>query len=112
MANEEMTGRPGPESDSNKILAALGYVFWIISLVMVLTEPSKKDPFLRYHAWQGLFTSIVYALGFIVYWIPVIGWLLWIAATIYVIYLGVQAYQEKYFEVPVIYGFAKKYMEG
>ncbi len=112
MADEEMAGKPAPQSDSNKVLAALGYPFGIIALVMILTEPGQKDPFVKYHAWQALFLNIAYVLGWIVFWIPVIGWAAGVALWIYMIYCAVQAYNGKYFQVPVIYGLAKKYMEG
>jgi len=104
--------RPAPQSDTNKLLAALGYPFMIIALIMILTDPGKKDPFVKFHAWQALFLGLAYLLGFVIYWIPVVGWLLWLAAFVYIIYCAVQAYQEKYFEVPVIYGLAKKYIES
>lgn len=112
MADEEMGARPAPQSDTNKLLAALGYPIWIIALIMALTDPGKNDPFVRYHSWQAIFLGVAYLLGFIVFWIPIIGWLLWLVVFVYIIYCAVQAYQGKYFEVPVIYGLAKKYMEG
>lgn len=109
MADEGMGARPGPESDSNKILAALGYVFWLIALIMVLTDPGKKDPFVRYHAWQALFFGIALI---IIGLVPFIGWLAAFVLWIVGVYFAIQTYSGKYFEVPVIYGLAKKYMEG
>lgn len=111
MAKEQATegGRPPAQSDTNKLLAALGYPFWVIALIMVLTDTGKKDPYVRYHAWQALFYGIAL---FVIGLVPIIGWLavfvLWIVA----VFFAVQAYGGKYFEIPVIYGLAKKYMEG
>ena len=112
MADKKADVHPEPQSDTNKLLAALGYPFFIIAIIMILTDPGKKDPFVKYHAWQAIFVGIAYMIGIVIYWIPFIGWLVWMAAFIYIIYLAVQAYQGKYFKVPVIYGMAKKYMEG
>lgn len=112
MAKETSADRPEPQSDTNRLLAALGYPFFIIALIMILTDPGKKDPFVRYHAYQAIFLGVAYLLGFVIFWIPFIGWLLWIAMFAYIIYCGVQTYQGKYFQVPVLYNMAKKYMEG
>ncbi|RJQ55575.1 MAG: hypothetical protein C4521_02260 [Actinobacteria bacterium] len=109
MADEQMTaGRPGPQSDSNRILAALGYPIWIVALVMVLTEPGKTDPFVKYHGWQALFYGIAV---FIIGLVPFIGWIASFVLWVVSIYFAIQAYNGKYFEVPVIYGLAKKQME-
>jgi hypothetical protein len=41
--------------DSNdRILAALGYVIWIVALVVVLLDETKRKPLLKDHAAQGL----------------------------------------------------------
>ena len=45
---------PAPLNDTNKLLAALSYPIWIIALIMILTDASKNDKFVRYHGWQGL----------------------------------------------------------
>lgn len=113
MAEEQAAtaaARPPAQSDTNKLLAALGYPVTLIALIMVLTDPGKKDDFVKYHAWQALFFGIAMWIGWV---IPIIGWfllgpVLWIIS----IYFAVQTYQGKYFEVPVIYNLAKKYIEG
>ena len=98
--------RPPAQSDTNKILAALGYPIWIIALIMILTEPGKKDPFVKYHAWQALFLNIAaFIIGMVTFGIGSL--IIWLIS----IYYAIQAYNGNYFEVPVIYGLAKKYME-
>lgn len=32
----DMSGRPGPVSDTSKLLAALGYLIWIVALIALL----------------------------------------------------------------------------
>ena len=103
---EQQAGRPGPLNDTNKLLAALSYPIWIVALVMVLTNTSKEDPFVKYHAWQGLFLAIAMMLVSMVTF-GIGGLIIWLLA----IYYAVQAYNGEYFEVPVIYGLAKNQME-
>lgn len=102
-------GRPAPLSDQNKLLAAIGYPIWIVALIMALTDTSKQDPFVKFHAWQALFLGIA---GFVIAIVPFIGWLAWMVIFVMQIYYAIQAYGGKYFEVPVIYGLAKKQIEG
>lgn len=41
--------------DSNdRILAGLGYVIWLVALVVVLLDETKRKPLLKDHAVQGL----------------------------------------------------------
>ncbi len=46
---------PGAASNSNdRLLAALGYPFWIVALICLFLEGPKDRPFTRYHAIQAL----------------------------------------------------------
>lgn len=114
--------RPAALSDQNKLLAALGYPIGIVALVLALLDISKQDRFVKYHAWQALFlwiaVIVLWIASLVISIIPILGWiigfligLLMIGIFIYSIVLAVWTYQGKYFEVPVIYGIAKKYME-
>ncbi|MCL5987117.1 MAG: DUF4870 domain-containing protein [Actinobacteria bacterium] len=114
---------PAPLNDTNKLLAALGYPIGIIALIMVLVDTSKQDKFVKYHAWQALFLWIVaIALGIIsaiLAVIPIIGWILDILIFLFMLFLFIMAiiwaikcYGGAYFEIPVVYGWAKKWAEG
>lgn len=47
--------QPGPAPNSNdRLLAALGYPFWIVALICLFLEGPKDRPFTRYHAIQAL----------------------------------------------------------
>ncbi len=103
---EKPAERPAALNDTNRLLAALSYPIWIIALVMILTDTSKEDPFVKYHAWQGLFLGIASMLVSIVTF-GIGGLLIWL----YSIYCAIQTYNGEYLEVPLIYGLAKNYME-
>jgi uncharacterized membrane protein len=95
----------GPSSigiDPN-IAGAISY-FWIIGLIFFLIE--KQNRFVRFHALQGLLYGIAFAivsivLGFIpyVWYLGDLFWLLWIVGAIYA---AVQAYNGKWFKLPVV----------
>ncbi len=114
-----MMDRPGPVSDTSKILAALSYPIWIVGLIAILIEPYKDEKFVRFHAIQGLATGLggyiaIFVASMIFGFIPVIGWILdlllslaGIALFIYLILMAVKAYKGEYFEVPIGYGFLK-----
>ncbi|HEY7348313.1 MAG TPA: DUF4870 domain-containing protein [Ktedonobacterales bacterium] len=95
----------GPSSigiDAN-IAGALSY-FWIIGLIFFLIE--KQNKFVRFHALQGLLYGVGFAiLAFILGYLPyvwVLGDLFWIAWIIGAIYAAVQAYNGKWFKLPVV----------
>ena len=88
-------------TSDDKLWALLAYILSPVGPIIILLMADKKDrPFLKAHAAQalvlGIITAILYAacgLGFIL--------------LIYEIYLGIQAYQGKTVEIPVITNFVK-----
>jgi uncharacterized membrane protein len=90
----------------NKIMAALSYL-GILVLIPLLAK--KESKFAQFHAKQGLVFLIVWVIGWFLLFIPVIGWLLWIAIWILDIVALIQALMGKYWEVPVIGSIAKKF---
>ncbi len=103
-------GRPGPASDTSKLLAALGYVFWIPALIAILIDPYKEEKFVKFHAIQALvFGVALYAIAAVLSTV-LIGCLIYPIGFIYQIYLAVKAFGGQYVEIPVIYGFIKGYV--
>ena len=94
--------------------AALSYLFApVTSIVFLLIE---KDPFVRFHAMQGVILGALAVLTMIFGWvialIPIIGWFgvpLW-GIVLFIAWLIciVKAYQGEEFKLPVIGEFAKK----
>jgi uncharacterized membrane protein len=102
-----MPQRPGPVSESSRILAALSYLFGVIAIVVLFIEPYKNEKFVRFHAVQGI---ALWVLG-IFYWIPFVGWLLGLLAFVAVVVGAVNAFQGRYWEVPVIYDVVKSFID-
>jgi uncharacterized membrane protein len=97
----------GPVSDSDKILAILGYIFGIVALVALFIDPYKHSPFVRLHAVQAL---ALWVIG-LTWWIPVIGWLLGLAAFVVAVIAIIKAFQGEYYQIPVLYDLLKGFIE-
>jgi uncharacterized membrane protein len=90
-----------PEITSDdKLWALLAYIFSpLVPIILMLMEDKKNRPFIRAHNAQALVLGIIMV---ITSWFC-IGILVWL----YQIYCGIQAYQGKTVEVPVITNFVK-----
>jgi uncharacterized membrane protein len=111
------------EAQENRLLAALGYPFWIVAVVVVLTS-ARERPYMRYHAWQALF----YGLAWVAVWIavailmnvPVVGWVvalvagpvLWFGWLGLSLYFAYRAFQGEQFTIPTISDLARHYSEA
>lgn len=91
--------------EDNKLIAALSYL-GILVLIPLLAK--KESKFAQFHAKQGLVFLGIFILGMFVFWIPLIGWILWLAAVVLDLIAFVQALMGKYWKVPVIGDLAKK----
>lgn len=88
------------------VAGLLSYVAGIITgVVFLLLE--KENRFVRFHALQSIFITIVaIVLNTVVGWIPIIGWLLGLLLyplelALWIV-LMVKAYQGQYFKLPWI----------
>ena len=88
-------------------MAVLSYL-GILVLIPLLTE-AKKEPFVKFHVQQGLVLLIAWVIGGILFWIPVIGWLLWLVIAIFSIVGIVAAASGKETPLPVVADIAKKF---
>jgi uncharacterized membrane protein len=104
-----MTGQSGSEITSDdKLWVLLTYVFTpLIPIIILLMEDKKKRPFIRAHNAQALVLGIanlvigtLLSFTIILACVPLIVW-------IYCIYLGIQGYNGKYLEIPVITNLCK-----
>jgi uncharacterized membrane protein len=104
-------GTPTEITDDDKLWALLSWIFApLVPIIVLLLEEKKDRPFIRYHAMQGLIVGVVGVvlsgiLGGVTF---CIGSLIWPVIWIYQIYLGIQAYNGNWVEVPVVTDFAKK----
>ena len=97
--------RDQKDIEENKTIAALGYV-WILCLVPLILK--RKSPFAQFHAKQGLILFIVEVIGSFIFWIPVIGWALFLIVGILAIIGIVQALDGKYWQMPILGKFVGK----
>jgi uncharacterized membrane protein len=99
--------RPGPASDTSKLLAALGYLLGVVAIIALLIEPYKDEKFVKFHAIQALGLWVV---GVVAGVVPVIGWIVSIAVFVVVIIGLIKAFQGQYWEVPGVYGVVKGFI--
>lgn len=107
-------GRPGPESDTSKILAILGYLTGIVAIIAILIEPYKNEKWLRLHAIQALGLAVAGIVAQVVLALPVIGWiagpLISLAVLVFAILGIVKAWQGEYYEMPVVHDLVKQFI--
>jgi uncharacterized protein len=95
-------------TSDDKLWALLAYVLTpLIPIIIILMEDKKNRPFLRAHNAQALVVGIInvilgVALGWTLF-LSCVPVLVWFAC----VYWGVQAYNGKYVEIPVISNFVK-----
>lgn len=93
-------------NDANDgFIAALSYL-GILVLIPLLTK--KDDDFVQFHIKQGLILLVVWVIGWFVFWIPIIGWILALTLFVCTVIAFVQALLGKRWEIPLIGEFAKK----
>jgi len=101
-----MTEQPvNPEITSDdKLWALLSWIIWPVAIVALLMDTKKVRPFIKYNAVNSLCLSVIAWGSSII----AIGACLGPLAFIYSIVLGIQSYQGKWVNVPVLTDFAKK----
>ncbi len=96
-------------TNDDRLWALLAYIFTpIVPVIIMLMEDKKNRPFIRAHNAQALaWGVIIYAVSIVTSFI-IIGACLGLVGFILNIYWGIQAYQGKYVNIPVITDFVKK----
>ncbi len=98
---------PDVTSD-DKLWVLLAYILTpIVPIIILLMEDKKNRPFIKAHNAQALVLGIISLIIGIV-----LGWTIVLACVpllifFYCIYLGIQAYNGKYNEIPVITNWVK-----
>ena len=88
------------KSDANVGMAALSYL-GILVLIPLFTD-ARHDPFVKFHIKQGLVLLVVWVLGSVFFWIPIIGWLLWVCVLVLFIIGLMNALNKRQQELPII----------
>lgn len=115
MAEEKIENVPEPTSSGavasdEKTLSAIGYL-GILFLIPLLAK--KESKFCQFHAKQGLVLFIADVILSFVGWIPFLGWIILAVGGILVFILMIMgiinAASGKYWEMPVLGQYAKKF---
>lgn len=101
---EEKEDKKAPEN--NVAMGVLCYL-GILVLIPLLTD-AKNDAFVKYHIKQGLVLLIFWIVASFIFWLPVIGQLLWLGVVILVILGIINVVNGKQQPLPLIGQFADK----
>lgn len=93
-----------PTTDRN-LMAALAYV-WILSLVMLVAK--RNDPFVQFHAKQGVVLLLISIVAAILMWVPVLGFIAWALSIVGMVIGFINAWQGKEYKLPYVYGWSTK----
>lgn len=120
---QEMQNQKSALGLDGNITALLGYIIWIIALVLIFIE--KENKFVRFHAFQSVIyavtvIAIIFALAIVTGILTFVSTtlaslfsllyiLVWLAALGGIILLCVKAYQGEMFKLPVIGDMADKW---
>ncbi|MBX4205185.1 MAG: hypothetical protein KW788_03310 [Candidatus Doudnabacteria bacterium] len=63
----------------------MGILAYLGILVIIPLIVAKNDPFVKYHVKQGLVLLVLEVIGSFVFWIPILGWLLWLFTLVLVV---------------------------
>src|SRR4051794_35606197 len=104
---------PTASSGLNDNIAGLLAYFFIPAIIFLVLEPFNKNPFVRFHAFQGLFLGLVSIVGHtILTFIPVLGWIILpffsLAIFILAVVAAIKALQNQKWKIPMIGDMAEK----
>lgn len=73
-----------PETDNDKLLGALCYIFWFLVPIIILVTDMKNSRFAKAHAYQGLVFAAIGIAFYIVYGIfmIIVGAIAWFLSCI------------------------------
>ena len=101
-AQEPKKASSGVEQNVAGLLCYL--LWWVTGIVFLVIE--KENKFVRFHAWQSIFTfAAITIVQIILGFIPIVGWILgiivWILSVVLWIVLMYSAYQGKMMKIPI-----------
>ncbi len=107
-APQEVAPQGEEITSDDKLWALLTYVFSpIVPLIIMFWDEKKNRPFIREHNAQALVLGVVNVVLTIVGGATLILACLPLFVWLYMLYLGIQAYQGKSVTIPIITDFVK-----
>jgi uncharacterized membrane protein len=100
---------------------AIAYITFVPAIVFLVLPPYCKSSFVRFHAWQSIFLTIVaivvsfalsvilpFSLIFAEFLFVACTWLVWLAWILLWVICGVEAMNGKRFKLPIIGALAER----
>lgn len=107
-APQNPNSQPPHNSPTHNVGMAVICYIGILVIIPLLTD-AKHDPFVKFHIKQGLVLLVAWVLGSILFWVPVLGWLLWVCVLVFMIIGIMNAVNGSQKELPVIGKFAEHF---
>lgn len=98
--------------EDGKAIAIIAYLTWIGLIIAFVMNMEKKNQFAKFHIRQALMLVLIGLVGWIVFWIPVIGWAAAVVLLVFWIMGLVHAIQGEAKEVPLIGSLAQDWFKG
>jgi len=104
-----------PSGLTSNVAAGLAYITIIPAIIFLLVAPYNRDPLVRFHSFQSIFLTVaafviqivsIFVLHFIPFIGSLLGLLIWLGIVVLWIVALVQAFQGKFWKIPVIGDFA------
>lgn len=100
----EQETKPEAKNDSDRVTAALAYVFLLFFIPM-----AKKDSeFCQFHAKQGIVMFVVWIVVSFLAWIPFVGWAAWLSMLVLNVMAIVKTLNGEKWEIPYLGKYAKQ----
>jgi uncharacterized membrane protein len=110
---------------TSNVAGALSYLLGLVTgIIFLALEPYKRDPFVRFHAFQSILYNVVVivfwilwsnvvimgviTLGFLVTIFSLIGSLVYMGFFLYWLFLMYKAYNKETYKIPVLGDWASK----
>lgn len=105
------TNQPTSTGLQENVASLLCYVLgWISGIVFLILEP--KNTTIKFHAIQSIIVfGALSIINAILFWVPVLGWLIGVAIFVSWIILMVKAYQGGKWKYPIAGNFAEKFVK-
>jgi uncharacterized membrane protein len=113
--------QPNQPGIHDNAASAIAYITFVPAIVFLVLPPYCKSSFVRFHAWQSIFLTIVaivvsfalsiilpFSLIFAGFLFVAFTWFVWIAWIVLWVICGIEAMNGKRFKLPIIGEIAEK----
>ncbi|MGB9152261.1 MAG: hypothetical protein WCD70_04145 [Alphaproteobacteria bacterium] len=113
--------QPNQPGIHDNAVGAIAYITFVPAIVFLVLPPYCKSPFVRFHAWQSIFLTMVaivvsfalsvilpFSLIFAGFLFVALTWIVWLAWILLWIICGIEAVNGKLFKLPIIGALAEK----